>query len=275
MTNALSLVVVPADGQYDIEGAIAQLKPLPRGKAAKAKATVKPVNCAPKAAKLPTSEQLDEFRFSAFNASINRRRMAANLLKVLGVSPAVEAFDLATGALREGYVAGALAKRVNVDLTVVETRKLFARASTLVNQFASFTSKSVPEGKLGRRNETEEKACKSAASSISQLLALVGIVNPHKETNGGGSSADTRKPRQPVANNDTAPAVEAAPVAEVVLGKGKSFAELLAYYSTQAKAMSRTYNNNVKAKPEREGDMLKLAALVGDFAAGIAKLNAK
>lgn len=267
-SNALVLV----GGQFDLEGAIANLKPLPRGKAAKA--TVKPVNCAPKAAKLPTSEQLDEFRFSAFNASINRQRLAASLLKALGVSPSVESFDLVTGALRVGYVAGSLIKRVSVDLSVVETRKLFARASALINQFASFTSKSVPEGKLGRRNEPEEKACKSAASSISQLLALVGIVNPHKETNGGGSSADTRKPRQPVANNDTAPAVEAKPE-QLVLGKVKTFAELLSYCTTQATAMSRSINPNTKLKPERAGDMLKLAALVGDFAAGIAKLNAK
>lgn len=272
MTNALSLVVVPADGQYDIEGAIAQLKPLPRGKAAKAKATVKPLDCAPKAAKLPSAEQLDEFRFSAFNASINRQRLAASLLKALGVSPSVESFDLVTGALRVGYVAGSLIKRVSVDLSVVETRKLFARASALINQFASFTSKSVPEGKLGRRNETEEKACKSAASSISQLLALVGIVNPHKETNGGGSSADTRKPRQPVA--DAAPAVEAKPE-QLVLGKVKTFAELLSYCTTQATAMSRSMNANAKIKGDRAGDALALAALVGDFAAGIAKLNAK
>ena len=260
MTNstALALVVSP------LEQAIIDLKPI-----AKAKATVKQVNCAPKAPKLPSAEACDEFRIAAFNATVNSRRLGRDLFKLLTATPSVEAFDLATGALRDGWIAGALSKKIDADLSVADMRKLFARASTLRTQFASFTSKSVPEGKLGKRNKTEEDACKSAASSLSRLLALVGIVNPTKETNGGGSSADTRKPRQPVAD-DT---VTVAPVAEVVLGKGKSFAELLAYYSTQAKAMSRTFNNNAKAKPERAGDMLKLSNLVGDFAAGIALLN--
>ena len=272
MTNALSLVVVPADGQYDIEGAIANLKPLPRGKAAKA--TVKPINCEPKAkaAKLPSAEACDEFRIAAFNATVNSRRLGRDLFKLLTATPSVEAFDLATGALRDGWIAGALSKKIDADLSVADMRKLFARASTLRTQFASFTSKSVPEGKLGKRNKTEEDACKSAASSLSRLLALVGIVNPTKETNGGGSSADTRKPRQPVA--DAAPAVEAKPE-QLVLGKVKTFAELLSYCTTQATAMSRSMNANAKIKPEREGDALKLLALVGDFAAGIAKLNAK
>ena len=256
MTNstALALVVSP------LEQAIIDLKPI-----AKAKATVKPINCEPKPFKLPSVEQCDEFRFSAFNASINRRRLVRDLVKLLGATPSIEAFDLATMALREGYVAGALAKKLNGDLVVADTRKLFARAKTLIEQFASAAAATIPEGKLGRRNETEEKAVKSAAASISQLLKAGEITNPHKEANGGGA----RKPRPPVAD-DTAPV---APVAEVVLGKGKSFAELLAYYSTQAKAMSRTFNNNAKAKPDRVGDMLKLSALVGDFAAGVALLN--
>ena len=258
MTNstALALVISP------LEQAIIDLQPI-------AKAAVKSVNCAPKAkaAKLPSVEQCDEFRFSAFNATVNSRRLGRDLLKLLTATPSVEAFDLATGALRDGWIAGALSKKIDADLSVANTRKLFDRASTLRTQFASFTSKSVPEGKLGKRNKTEEDACKSAASSLSRLLALVGIVNPNKETNGGGGG---RKPRTPEAKDDTAPV---AAVAEVVLGKGKSFAELLTYYSTQANAMSRTFNNNAKAKPERAGDMLKLSGLVGDFAAGIALLN--
>ena len=264
MTNstALALVISP------LEQAIIDLKPLPRAvMMAKAKAAAKSVNCAPKvkAPKLPSVEQCDEFRFSAFNASINRQRLVRDLVKLLGATPSIEAFDLATTALREGYVAGALAKKLNGDLVVADTRKLFARASTLINQFASAAAATIPEGKLGRRNETEEKAVKSAAASISQLLRAGEITNPHKEANGGGA----RKPRPPVAD-DT---VTVEPVAEVVLGKGKSFAELLAYYSTQAKAMSRTFNNNAKAKPDRVGDMIKLSNLVGDFAAGIALLN--
>ena len=258
MTNstALALVISP------LEQAIVDLQPIAKGKAA-----VKSVNCAAKvkAAKLPSVEQCDEFRFSAFNASINRQRLVRNMVKLLGATPSIEAFDLATMALREGYVAGALAKKLNADMAVVDVRKLFARASTLINLFASAAAATIPEGKLGRRNDTEEKAVKSAAASISQLLKIGEITNPHKEANGGGA----RKPRPPVAD-DTAPV---APVAEIVLGKGKSFAELLAYFTTNAKGMSRTFNNNAKAKPERAGDMLKLSALVGDFAAGIALLN--
>lgn len=261
-STSTALALVPVAHQFDIEGAIASLKPV-----AKAKAAVKPVNCGPKVktAKLPSVEQCDEFRFSAYNASINRQRLVRDLVKVLGLTPTVEAFDLATMALREGYVAGALAKKLNTDLAVADMRKLFARASTLISQFASATSATIPEGKLGRRNDTEEKAVKSAASSISQLLEKGNIINPHKALNGGGA----RVACAPEPNADAPVAL----VAEVVLGKGKSFAELLAYYSTQAKAMSRTFNNNAKAKPDRAGDMLKLSALVGDFAAGIALFN--
>ena len=265
MTNSTALALVTSP----LEQAIIDLQPIAK---AKAKATVKSVNCAPKAA---TVEQQDELCSSAYRLSLSRAQLAARVFKLLGATPTIELFDLVSRPLAIGFCAGALVKKASIEPTPAAERKLFTLAAVVLYSMASPDTKELKDGQVGRRDGgdkgvdgkggPQQKAARTASASVCQIMDKAGVTNPHRATSGGGA----RKPRPPVAD-DTAPV---APVAEIVLGKGKSFAELLAYFTTNARGMSRTFNNNAKAKPERAGDMLKLSALVGDFAAGIALLN--
>ena len=196
---------------------------------------------------------------AAFTVGVSRSALIAATFACLGATPDKARFALFSVELAAGTMAAYLQRKGDKRAQAA----LIAHCRECVTKKAKFAGTGdLKKGQTGRRSEVEEAAYGSARVIKSQLLKDAGVTSPIAS---GSDSSKTRAPNRKAAKGK-AKKVVASPAF-------KTFDDMLRYATVQAKAMSGTWSKNAGIKdPTGAGRALALSALIGDFAAGVAKL---
>lgn len=197
---------------------------------------------------------------AAFTVGVSRSALIAATFACLGATPDKARFALFSVELAAGTMAAYLQRKGDKRAQVT----LIAHCREAVTKKAKFAGTGdLKKGQTGRRSEVEEAAYSSARVIKSALLKDAGVTSPIAS---GSDSSKTRAPNRKAAKGAKAKKVAASPAF-------KTFDDMLLYATVQAKAMSGTWSKNAKiVDPTGEGRALALSALIGNFAAGVAKL---
>ena len=197
---------------------------------------------------------------AAFTVGVSRSALIAATFACLGATPDKARFALFSVELSAGTMAAYLQRKGDKRAQAA----LIAHCREAVTKKAKFAGTGdLKKGQTGRRSEVEEAAYSSARVIKSALLKDAGVTSPIAS---GSDSSKTRAPNRKAAKGAKAKKVAASPAF-------KTFDDMLRYATVQAKAMSGTWSKNAGIKdPTGAGRALALSALIGDFAAGVAKL---